>query len=296
MTRPEILELIKTTVDETFPSTPLASSFINWTTDLLVDIPMFMVEDFDGFLTALEEKMGAGWGELVGPETLDNLQYLSKVENIIKEIEDFLLILDDEDLVLFEDELKPTVLSEDVVTENFYSFESELFKSTISHINSQDFPVVDPQIRIVEHCVGANTAAAHLLQQFLGFNYFAEEMKEPELIYGALSVLINMHHVLSEFEEDKLFAASGTPPGIVLEFDNPVTVKYLHDLEGASQMLSVVVAKLLEKTSSDLSERQQTDIKDVIKEIEMIFCICNDVIAYAGGNFNSVIKKIRSIS
>ena len=257
---------------------------------------MFMVEDFDDFLTALEEKMGVGWGELVGPETLDNLQYFSKVENIIKEIEDFLLILDDDDLVLFDDEIKPSALKEETVTENFYSFESELFKSTISHINSQDFPVVDPQVRIVESCIGANTAAAHLLQQFLGFNYFAEEMKEPELIYGALSVLTNMHHVLSEFDERQLFEASGTPPGIVLEFDNPAKVKYLHELEAAAQMLSVVVAKLLEKTSSDLSERQQTDIKDIIKEIEMIFCICNDVIAYAGGNFNSVIKKIRSIS
>jgi hypothetical protein len=218
------------------------------------------------------------------------------VEHLVKEIEDFLLLLEEDDIILFGDEIEPSTSKEEIVTENFYSFESELFKSTISYINSLEFPVVDPQIRIVEHCIGANTAAAHLLQQFLGFNHFAEEMKEPELIHGALSVLINMHHVLSEFEESKLVAASGTPPGFVLEFDNPVTVKYLHELESAAQMLSVVVAKLLEKTSSDLSERQQTDIKDIIKEIEIIFCICNDVITYAGGNFNSVIKKIKSIS
>lgn len=295
MTKPEILELIKTTIDETFQSTPPASSFVNWTTDLLVDVPMFMVEDLDAFLAALEEKMGAGLEELVGSALLEDVEYYSKVENLIKEIEGFLEFLEDDDLILFGDEIKPSATKEEGVTENFYSFESDLFKSTISYINSLEFPVVDPQIRIVEHCIGANTATAHLLQQFLGFNYFAEEMKESELIHGALSVLTNMHHILSEFEEGKLFAASGTPPGFVLEFDNPVTVKYLHELEAAAQMLSVVVAKLLEKTSLDLSERQQTDIKDVIKEIEMIFCICNDVIAYAGGNFNSVIKKIKSI-
>jgi len=295
MTRPEILELIKTTIDETFESTPPASSLIHETTDLLVDIPMFMVEDLDEFLTCLEEKLGVGWGELVGPTLMDSVDYFSSVENLVKEIEDFLTLLDDEDLILFGDEIKPASAKEEIPVENFYSFESELFESTINYINSLNFPIIDPQARIVEQCINANTAAAHLLQQFLGFNHFAEEIKETGLINGTLSILKSMHHILSEFEDRKLFEATGNPPGIVLEFDNPVTVKYLHELETAAQMLSVVVSKLLEKTSNDLSERQQTDIKDIIKEIEIIFCICNDVIAYSGGNFNSVVKKIKSV-
>lgn len=295
MTRPEILELIKTTIDETFEATPPASSLIQETTDLLVDIPMFMVEDLDNFLTALEEKMGVGWGELVGPSLIDNIEYFSKVESLVEEIEGFLTFLEDDDIIMFGDSIKPAMEKESIPLENFYSFESELFKSTIQHINSLEFPIVDPQIRIVEQCTNANTAAAHLLQQFLGFNHFAEEMKETELIGGALSVLKSMHHILSEFDERKLFEVSGNPPGIVLEFENPVTVKYLHELETASQMLSVVVSKLLEKTSNDLSERQQTNLKDIIKEVEMIFCICNDIIAYSGGNFESVIKKIKSV-
>lgn len=295
MTRPEILELIKTTIDETFEATPPASSLIQETTDLLVDIPMFMVEDLDEFLTALEEKMGVGWGELVGPSLLDDIEYFSKVESLVEEIEGFLTFLEDDDIIMFGDSIKPAMEKESIPLENFYSFESELFKSTIQHINSLEFPIVDPQIRIVEQCTNANTAAAHLLQQFIGFNHFAEEMKETELIGGALSVLKSMHHILSEFDEKKLFEVSGNPPGIVLEFENPVTVKYLHELETASQMLSVVVSKLLEKTSNDLSERQQTNLKDIIKEVEMIFCICNDIIAYSGGNFDSVIKKIKSL-
>jgi hypothetical protein len=88
-----------------------------------------------------------------------------------------------------------------------------------------------------------------------------------------------------------IYETSGTPPGIVLEFESPVTVKYLHELEAASQMLSVVISRILEKVVEDFSERQQTSLSNIIEEICMVFSISNEIITYSGGDLNKVLKK-----
>ncbi len=293
MTRQEILELIKTTIDETFESTPPASSFIQETTDLLVDIPMFMVEDLDDFLSAIEEKIGVGWGELVGPNTKDDIDYFSKVENLIQEIDDFLNFLED-DLLFLEDCDKIAKGDTQSVSENFYSFATDSFNNIIQSLKDSRKETCSPQERMLEACVSANTMAASLLQVFVGYNHFAVDIEEKILIRNTTGILIEMHKLFAEFELSDLNDASGTPPGVILEFENPVIVKYLHELETASQMLSVVVSKVLEKVFEDYSESQQTSLVNIMEEINMIFSISNDIISYSGANLNQVLKKPKS--
>ena len=290
MTPQEILELIKTTIDETFESTPPASSLIQETTDLLVDIPMFMVEDLDNFLTALEEKIGVGWGELIGPHLKDDVDYFSKVENIAQEIEDYFSFLDDD--ILFLDDYEELAKSKDQsVSENFYDFGTEKFKEIIQAIKEGRRQTASPQERMLEACVFANTMAANLLQVFVGFNHYAVDIQEKTLVRNTAGILMEMHKIFAEFELSTIHETSGTPPGIVLEFESPVTVKYLHELEAASQMLSVVVSRILEKVSEDFSERQQTLLSNIMEEIGMVFSISNEIITYSGGDLNKAIKK-----
>lgn len=286
----EALQLVKDTLDESFPSTPPASSMVQETTDLLVDIPMFMVENLDEFLTLLEERLGTGWGEIVGKDLLDDVEYFSKVENIINKIQNYMDFLDDD--LIFADCIGPTEEAlETVSTQNFYSFESKMFIEAIQSIQKNRMEMLSAQDRMLEACVSANTSAAHLNQIFLGHNYFAEEIKEGELIRGATNILMSMHQILAEFEMSELMSLEGHSKGFSLEFDNPLEVKFLHDLEPTSSMLSVVISKLLEKVYSDYSERQQTKIGEIADDIQMIFSMCNDVVAYSGGSINQVVKK-----
>jgi hypothetical protein len=293
MTRQEILELIKTTIDETFESTPPVSSLIQETTDLLVDIPMFMVEDLDEFLTAIEEKIGVGWGELVGPNTKDDVDYFSKVENLVQEIDDFLNFLED-DLLFMDDCNMIAKGNSQLASENFYSFATENFNNIIQSLRDSRRETSSPQERMLEACISANTMAANLLQVFVGYNHFAVDIQEKALVRNTAGILMEMHKLFAEFEISEIHKESGTPPGIILEFENPVIVKFLHELETASQMLSVVVSKVLEKVFEDYSERQQTSLSNVIEEINMIFSISNDIISYSGADLNQVLKRPKS--
>ena len=299
--REEALELIKDILDVCIPAEPNLSKMVTEETDLLQEIPEFIMMDLDNFVNEVEEVLGSTLADSCGQEAITE-DYFSKVSNVISavcvamekmakdrfeevcEISDSLKLIDREDIIetIDDDEKYWQVISlSSVEFKKAIEGATERFNKRneieVGELHAQVPDSVKPTLKLLGYAIEFNSGCSDLLDIFIQHEYMGVDCIEGDIIGERLMDSLYCVLAILKLYQKENYVACGVSDAnkeFELGFEFPSDIENLNDLMPSIMMLSCLSTRLLERFSNfyEYSDFEDCTI-DYIPEDENLFSL-----------------------
>lgn len=289
-------------------------------TDLLSDVPGFLMEDLDCFLDFIMSEVVSpeqdvylsdffdSWGE-----SDEDKQEYSKIANILQVVEEFYdnctNLFEEEDNIMFGDAVGqrlqkdskeeapaeiPQEPKESAPECKVYSLESSEFLGVMDRYRMhRQMTDTTLESRVLEYASSANHAAAGLMDEFIKSQYFGmPEVPKIKIVRELEMVAYWVHMMLCEFDLEKSEKLVEREMKMEMDFSPPNNIKHFEDLAPSCQMLVCMTSNLVENVVSQVtsSVSPKIDLEDLLPGIHGIMAITNEVAEYCESSLEQLVK------